>query len=259
MARTRDRFRTIERFSIHYGAGDLEKLSQFEVVVLEPGHRTPQEIKSLKDSGVIVLAYVSVMEVHEEHPLRQFVTESDYLRAQEPPYTYIMQEAYGNRIVSLTSVNWRGCLLRHVGELLVRAGYDGIFLDTIGDVEMTAIRQNMQQVEAAAILVKQMRSWFPEAVLVQNNGLELLCQYTATYVDAIVWENPPLDLPESRDWVEAVAERLSVLAIQDSVRILVLFEGARQENRLHFLRGRAFAQKHGFTPYFAPEHYLELR
>lgn len=251
----RSRFRTCDRFSVYYGADAVAQLLKFDVVVLEPGHRTKEDIQALKDNDTLVLAYVSVMEVHDEHPLRAFVTESQFLREAMEPHKYITQREYHNRVVDMQSPTWRGHLLRHVGTLITREGYDGIFMDTIGDVEMPNLPNPMQQVEGAHMLVQQIRKWFPDIILIQNNGLEVLCNYTAPYLDAIAWENPPINVPQSKQWVRAVAERLVYLRLKHSLRILMLFEGVRQDKRSDFIRGLSFAQENGFTTYFSPKHY----
>lgn len=251
----RGQFRSVERFAIYYAAGAVDKLMQFDAVVLEPGHRSQAEIKTLQLSGVLVLAYVSVMEVHAEHPLGLFVGEAEFLRQPFPPHDFMIQEEYGNRMVDLTSSSWRGHLLRHVGELLTRHGYDGVFLDTIGDVEMKNIPNSLQQVEAATEFVEQVRKWFPSSIIVQNNGLEILLRHTAPCLDGVTWENPPLDVPESKAWVAAVAQHLVQVRLKHPMKIYVLFEGSRQNTRSDFLRGRSFAQEYGFVPYFSPMHY----
>lgn len=255
----RTAFRSVERFSVYYGSGALDRLLRYDCVVVEPAHHSQQAIQALKDNGTIVLAYVSIMEVHDQHPLRDFASEEEYLREAAPPYHFIMQKQYQNRLVDMRSPSWRGHLLRHIGALITVEGYDGIFMDTIGDVEMVNMPNQLQQIEGAYTLVQQIRKWFPETILVQNNGLETLCNYTAPYLDAITWENPPLHLPDSKQWIEAVAERLVYLRTTQSLRVLILFEGSHQDSRTDFLRARSFAQEHGFTPYFSPEHYQSFR
>lgn len=251
----RSQFRTIDKFSIFYGQGGMDRLVRYDAVVVEPANRTSEEIQALHDSGALVLAYVSVMEVHTEHPLAADINEADFLRREKEPFDYIMQTTYNNRLVDLCSPRWQGLLLRHVGELITRHGYDGVFLDTIGDVEMPEMPRPMQQIEAATFLVEQMRKWFPDAILIQNNGLEVLCMQTAEFLDAICWENPPIDIPDSRRWVHAVAQRLVQLRIAYNLRVLVLFEGSHQDSRSDFIRGRSFTDEFGFTPYFSPQHY----
>ncbi len=254
----REEFLRAEKFAIYYGKGALDRLVQFDVVIIEPGHRTAEEIQELKANDTVVLAYVSVMEIHHEHPLRSYVKENLYLREANPPYGFIIQKEYQNRIVGMDSSTWRGLLLHHIGRLLTRDGYDGVFLDTIGDVEIANIPNPMRQIDGAKTLVELIRTTFPNHIIVQNNGLEILCNYTAPYLDGITWENPPINIKESKKWVKLIADRLSELKNKFSLRVIVMFEGKRQESRVDFLRGRSFAQEHGFTPYFSPLHYLDF-
>lgn len=255
MASGRALFRTSDKISIYYGPSNLDRLVRYDAVVIEPAHQTAESIKALHDVGTLVIAYVSVMEVHDEHPLAGEVAETEFLRSEKEPFDYIVQPIYNNRIVDMRSARWRGLLSRHVGELLTRHKYDGLFLDTIGDVEMPQLPEQMQLVEAAAAFVEQLRRWFPEAILIQNNGLELLSLQTARFLDGISWENPPIHISGTRHWVSAVADRLVKMRLAYNFRVFVLFEGAHQEDRADFIRGRSFADKYGFTAYFSPLHY----
>lgn len=252
----RSQFRSFQKYAVFYGQGEEQRLSRFDVVVVEPAHRSEQEVRFLQENDTLVLAYVSVMEIHPAHPLVQELTPGDYLVSDKPPYEPLSQADYGSRLLDLTSVHWRGILMRHIGQLLTKDGYDGILMDTIGDVEMPTLPSPSLQVDAAIQFVKQLRRWFPDAIIVQNNGLELLCLQTAPDIDALVWENPPLWQPDSRHWVQAVADRLKQLREDYNLRILALFEGARQDKRNDWIRGRRFADEHGFVSYFSPIHYL---
>ncbi|MCL6547402.1 MAG: endo alpha-1,4 polygalactosaminidase [Alicyclobacillus sp.] len=251
----RAQFLAFQKYCVYYGPGELERLSRYDVAVVEPLNRTKADLAFLRSHDTLVLAYVSVMEVHPSHPMAAELQPADYLWTPGSKRHPLTQPVYGSRLLNLVSPRWRGILVRHIGQLLAQDGYDGIFLDTIGDVERPDLADAAVQMAHAISLVEQLRRWFPEAILVQNNGLEMLCLKTAAAVDGFVWENPPLARPASRHWVNAVAERLKQLRDLYGVRVLVLYEGPRQDTRAEWLRGRSFASEHQFTAYFAPEHY----
>lgn len=252
----RIKFRDFQKYAVYYGNGNLARLSRYDVVVVEPGQQSSEDVQFLRSHGTLVLAYVSVMEIHSHHPLMKAVVDADFLRSENPPHEFIVQETYQTRLLNLTSAHWRGILIRHIGRLLTQEGYDGIFLDTIGDVEDSTIPRSYEQLEYAVQIVAQIRQWFPDSILVQNNGLEALCMRTAEFLDGIVWENPPIALPDSRHWVKAIAERLERLRDTFNLRILVLFEGSGQDTRSNWIVGRNFAAEYNFTSYFSPQHYL---
>lgn len=252
----RAKFREFQKYAVCYGKGHVDRLSRYDVVIVEPIHIQSEEVQFLQSTGSLVLAYVSVMEIHPNHPLNQEVEEADFLYSEGPARAPILQPQYHNRMMDLTSVHWRGVLMRHVGRLITQAGYDGVFLDTIGDVESPSIPRGIEQFQSAVHIVTLIRQWFPDAILIQNNGLELLCVKTAAHLDGIVWENPPLWHHESRNWVTAIAGRLEALRDAYNLKVLVLFEGSRQDTRNDWIRGRSFADEHSFTAYFSPTHYL---
>jgi len=256
---TRMKFKNMSKYAVYYGAGELDQLSQFHMVVVEPLHRTTNDIEFLHKKGALVLAYVSVMEVHSSHPIRSLISEDFFITDSGNPETYLKQPEYGNYLIDLSNRKWHGILLNHIGQLLITQGYDGIFLDTIGDVEMPNLVNPMVQVDGAVRLVQNLRKWFPNAVLVQNNGLELLCMQTAPDLDGIAWENPPLQVQGSQGWVNAIAKRLSMLQQEYGIVPMVLFEDRNQMSRQDWLVRRDFSDQHGFCAYYAPKHYMSLR
>lgn len=242
----------VHHFAVHYGGGVISDLTSFDLAVVEPAHYTPTEISWLQSRGTRVLAYVSVVEIGDYHDLFSNVSREDFLFCDGEP---MRQPAYGTYLLDLTSARWRGTLLHHVGTLLTQGGYDGVFLDTIGDVEMPNLPDSFAQVDAAVQFVQNIRRWFPDAWIVQNNGLELLCLRTAQWLDGIVWENPPIDDKESVMWVARITDRLHELAKSHQVASLLLFDGMERMERPALLVRRRFADSHGFPIYFAHTHY----
>lgn len=225
---------------------------------MEPEGQTESDLKLMREANTLVLAYVSIMELGDFHPLFSRLEPDDFLVVHGKN---VYKEAYRTYVLNLTSKRWRGLLLHHIGRLLLKAGYDGIFMDTIGDVEspeLPAVERD-GQMQAAAELVKDIRRAFPEHVLVQNNGLEALCTLTAPYLDGLCWENPPFARKESMDWCHAVLERTLHLQTEFGLRVLLLHEeNLLQTNPAAGVVAQTTANKHHFLYYRAPTQYLSL-
>ena len=248
----RRRFQDFHNFALYYGYGETDKLAGYDVAIVEPAAQTTRDVKAMRQKGTLVLGYVSVMEASPSTPAWTLLQEEDFLtRLGER----IVQAEYGTTLVDLRSRRWQGALFHRIGQLLLQAGYDGIFLDTIGDVERADIPLQSSQVQAATELVFQLRETFQEHIFVQNNGLEVLCRETAPYLDGILWENPPVGLPASEAWLERIVQQLQDLRERYGVRMLALFE-QDEKDRLGWAVRRRFADRHRFAAHFGPRHYV---
>jgi len=248
-------FQGINRFVVYYGRGKAEDLARFNLAVVEPSAQTPASLKTLHEAKTLVLAYISVVEVYPDSCEFMALKKEDFLQAGggKP----LVNTVYGNWMADLRSERWRGLLRRKAGSLL-SSGYDGLFLDTIGNAEHPALLPADRDglIMAAVSLVKELREEHADRVLVQNNGLERLCLYTARLVDGICWENPPFAKPESKGWIEAVTHRLKTLQETAGLKVLLLMEGEHSAGALY--QAQKAAADNGFLYYRAPENYLDL-
>ncbi|SHK84755.1 endo alpha-1,4 polygalactosaminidase [Alicyclobacillus tolerans] len=248
----RERISNLHRFAVYYGRGSLQDLAEYDMVILEPAHYQEEEIQYLKSRQTLVMAYASVIEVPEYHPLYPLLREDDFLRKKGEK---IVQPVYGGFYADLASPHWQTLLHRHIGQLLVHAHYDGVFLDTIGNVEWPELPDKTNQLNAAMQIVASLRKWFPQHGILQNNGLETLVNHTAPFLDAIIWENVPLGDSASAAWIEIVNQRLRNLQQKYAVRTLLLFDRLEQMTRQEILRRRQFADLNQYPVYFAETYF----
>lgn len=244
-------------YALYYGAGQSERLSGYDVAVVEPAGQTADGLRQLRQAGTLVFAYVSIVEIASYHAQFGLLRESDFLRLDGKPLT---NETFGTYMLDLMSERWRGLLHHHIGRLLLGDGYDGLFLDTIGNVEMHALPHALRerQLSAAADLVHHLKRWFPEHLLIQNNGLERLCLHTADAIDGICWENPPFHRPESTEWVDAITARLQEMAERKGLKVFLLLEEGQAEWEKREKAARALSERHRFLLYRAPVNYVQM-
>jgi endo-alpha-1,4-polygalactosaminidase (GH114 family) len=252
----REKFRSLRSFALYYGRGEADRLARYDVAVVEPKGQSPGDLKKLQASGTLVVAYVSVMEVASYDPELAWLKEDDFLRIDGER---ARNDEYGTTLVSLSSARWRGLVHHRIGTLLLRDGYDGIFLDTIGNVEWETLGDRTTSERAAAVgLVRELREAFPSHVFIQNNGVVRLFTDTARYVDAVCWENPPFHLPQTRDWAERLAERIGEEAKSYGCSVLLLAEQGLDRSPLAAEKVDEVASRLGFASYRAPHRYLSL-
>lgn len=256
-------FQAARNYALYYGAGNEDKLSVFDVAIVEPAGQQAASLQKIKDSGTLVLAYLSVVELNPAAPEVKLFRDTDFLNVAGQP---LMNEAYGNYLMDLRSNRWQGLLRHKAGSLIEHSGYDGLFLDTIGDIESERITPESRDalIMAAVNMISRFRSSFPGAILVQNCGLEKLCNLTASMINGICWENPPLGEITAAPWVRAVTRRLVHLKERHGLKIMLLVEengAARAPAGDGNLDGRCrtariIAGRHGFLLYRAPLGYV---
>jgi len=178
----RERFKKINNFCLYYGHGREDDLGRFELAVVEPLGQRKSGVRLIKEKGALVLAYISVLELSMFHAQSTELRPDDFLCVDGVPLQNI---SYHNWIMDPRSDRWRHRLLDKAFDLIEGHGYDGLFLDTIGDVEDKRLPSAVagQALVAAAKLVYDLRNAFPEHILVQNSGLVKLRELTARYVD----------------------------------------------------------------------------
>jgi hypothetical protein len=245
----RARLVAAQSYALYYGSGKAEELSRFDVAIVEPAGQQETDVALMKANGTLVLAYVSVTEVAGYDPLFPLLEPSDWLLdvAGKP----LRNDVFNTSLVDLRSSRWQSLLLHRIGSFLTRSGYDGVFLDTIGNTESFG-----HQVEAAAALVERMRRMHPDAVLVQNNGLNSLCMETKCWIDGVCWENPSFADSEAAAWNKAVVTRLQVLMESNDIAILLLLETGKAEHNSNMRLAERIAADNGFLLYGAPSEYV---
>lgn len=234
------RFRDAKTFAVYYGYGKEEELSRYDIAIVEPGGHNAEGIGRLEASGTVALAYVSVLEVNSSTPGAQSLREEDFVFEDGRPKC---NETYHTKIARLYSDRWLSVLLRRVERLLLCDGYDGIFLDTLADLECLDFSREEyhKMLNAALRLLAGLRSRFPQHLVVQNNGLGKLYSATSAYLDGICWENPPAADPAE---IERLGKFLCDLSERGDLKILLLL------NRDHDLWQR-MAERYGFLSYFS--------
>jgi len=238
-------------YRLYYGYGQEEELARYDLAIVEQAGQTPNSLKKIKESDTLVLAYLSVMEIAVSAPEFQQLKKADFLEDGKEQY---INKEYGTYLVDLRSPSWKRLLFRKI-ENLFSDGYDGLFLDTIGDVEFPDIPSYLRDIQiiAAVQLLQEIRKRFPEHLLLQNNGLEKLCLYTGSILDGICWENPPFARRESQAWVNGIINRLHYLQAGFGLKVLILIEG-KQDKKV-VCAAQEIALEKGFLFYQAVDGY----
>lgn len=250
----KDQLLMAQNYALYYGYGNADLMSRFDIAVIEPKGQTLKEINHLKNKNTLVITYLSIIEVRPDDPIFQNLEDDDFLIVDGKR---VKNEQYGTYLVNLQSEAWIQYLLREIYHQLIMLGSDGIFLDTIGDIDGYSEDVRDKQLTALVNFLYVIRILYPNYLMIQNNGLEHVCLQTAPFIDGICWENPPLENQDAMEWVDVIKERLIHLSNQYNLKILLLIEETLDKDRRRYLKARKMVKDYGFSLYSAPNNYVE--
>ncbi len=240
-------------FVVYYGRGPLVGIDSFELAILEPSGWSLADRSALQALGVTTLAYLSVLEATKASATAAGLGRGDLLAVRGVPWS---RPQFGTTVVDPRSPRWRSYVYERASAL-VQAGWNGLFLDTLGDLEDPVIQGELGRLlPAAAELVHAIRERIPEARLVQNNGVWVLLPLVVMDLDGVCWETS-IELAAGGPFADAALSALTLAKNRYGVTPLLLSapEPGQQEDGLRFMHD--LSRRFGFRSYVAPGSYTE--
>lgn len=141
----------------------VRELIDYDRAVLEPKNITRKQLNQLKASGTEVYAYLSVGEFDSEVPKK--------LKSSVKSHN----DDWDSAVMDVSSKDWMEYLVKKASELR-KAGFDGLFLDTLDSFNLYADREQdlnfyNKQVEGLARIVNAIHKKSPDLIL--NRGFEI--------------------------------------------------------------------------------------
>lgn len=247
-------FHKAKNYAVYYGINGENILASYDFAVVEPCGHSSEGITKLKAGGTIVLAYMSVMEIHPSNPEFRLVM-GDILKGGSGE---AMNREYGTYILDMGSKKWNDLLLHKTLQLCFKHGYDGVFMDTIGDVDTDHIPAEVRrgQLVHAVNFVRTLRNILPDRIIVQNNGIGELCIYTAGYIDGICWEGIRIGDRKLKRYNDETIHRLRSLKNENNIKIMMLTENISKDEYLKDIH--KIAGENGFLFYNASRGYASI-
>lgn len=241
----------ISQYAVYYGYGHHEALSYNDMVIVEPKAQDLASLKVLRQYGAQVLAYVSVMEVSKEEAAELLLEDRDLIVTSDGTPEV---NSYGNYKVDFRSDKWHQHLISQITKLCKTYQYDGLFLDTVGNLESAHIiaRYNYELHKAYRALLKEIREIFPDILIIQNNGLDTVFQHARDQIDGVCWENPPIGSLQSVLWVTMTKRKLMEYGKNHPAFLVMILE----EGDETLTKTQKFAHKNGWLYYRANHDYL---
>lgn len=164
----------IRNYMIYYGQGRADDLARYNLAIVQPETLTDAELAQLRAHGTLVVAYLSIGEAEPSRPwYKDGRVDQKWLLGLNPNW--------GSYYVDARQPGWQRLMHTLMGDYLTR-GFDGVFLDTVDTAEaFPETRQGMID------LIRALRLAYPDALLVQNRGFDLI-ESVAASIDAVMFE-----------------------------------------------------------------------
>ncbi len=234
-------------FKVYYGSLDeqiLQDLSQYSMVILEPAQVSDDELFTLQAAGAKVVGYLSLFEVGKwDKDLLDKLTSADIL---------VQETEEKGPIANLRSAHFKTIWWEAFEGRIRNRGFDGVFLDTVDDIQLLNQSQKDEQIRAAVEWMASLKAAFPELRIIQNRGFDVFLQGSSSSVDGLLWENFNVTrMSSDADYARLVRE-VNKVSQRFGARVMGL-------NRLNNAENVAFYQDshwlHAYLPWGTYSHY----
>ena len=228
----------------------LKDMQNYDLVIIEPLHYTKAQIDLIQSRGTKVLGYISVMEVATWNTgLMSKLQAGDFFTRNGQRVHYPEWDSY---LTNIASTHFQGLLLTEIQNQVIAKGIDGVFMDTVGDIDNEHLNNPTvlkQQRDGLVNFLKQARAKYGDIAMVQNWGFDTLETSTAPYVDGIMWESFNADTIKSDAWSQNMIKKLQAVDTKHSVKTLTI--STRQSAESHKL-----AKDAGFIHFHEADEYV---
>lgn len=235
-------------YKIYYDAptkSQIKKMQRYDLMIIEPVYYSAAQIKELKKYGTKVYGYINTMEADNWNTdfINQ-LNESDFFHRNGERVHYAEWDSY---LTDITSSHYQAILVAEVKKQIVDKGLDGVFLDTVGNIDnehseqpdvLAAQRDGMSQ------FMGTLNELYPSLSLIQNWGFGTLKSHTYRYVDGIMWESFNYNVVSNDQWSKNRIQELRTLDTTHNIKTLTV-SSAQQA------KSKAFAKENGFIHFHA--------
>lgn len=155
-------------------------------------------------------------------------------------------EEWDSYLMDMTSSHYRSVLMNDIQTQVVDKGFDGVFFDTVSDMEDQFHGKDPQQYNAQKnafiTLQNQLDRQYENLFKIQNWGIELFRADTVQYMDALMWEGFEYKSMTKDEWSQNQIKGLQQLQKKHNFKVLtVSFE--------QHAKSKKYAEKQGFLYY----------
>jgi len=192
----------LENFIIYYeklNDSIIQKLSNYDLVIIEPRNATKKQIVKLKSAGVKVLGYTSIVEQNENN--MEFISLRDAW-FYKPNGDKMREEQWNSWYMDIREKGYQNFLFEQIYLHIENKELDGVFFDTVGDIDDSNWKENdkTEMRKEYTKFLERIKKNYKDLEIVQNWGLYTAKNYSYKFIDGLLWEGFSFDLLEQDEW-----------------------------------------------------------
>ncbi|MDM5250719.1 endo alpha-1,4 polygalactosaminidase [Lysinibacillus sp. G4S2] len=222
-----------------------KEMAKIDLVIVEPIEMQQKYIDYAQKNGTLIYGYINAMEADKwNSELYSQLKEEDFYKDEHGEKMYFSE--WDSYLMDMTSQHYQELLLEEIQKQIVQKGLDGVFLDTVGNIN-SYLPENEQEAQNKAMLsfIKAIKQQYNGLSVAQNWGFQTLADYTAPYVDFIMWENFSYDVVGEDEWSLDMMEQLVQIREKSGTQIMTI--GFEDEEK-----SRTLAEKYQFKFFYSP-------
>jgi len=231
------------RFACYYGLNRLERLAEYDLVIVQTEHYATADLLALRERGTLPFGYLSLSEVADTE------TTAPWALREATTGAVARNPRWQSVLVDCRSAAWQRLVIEEQIPRLVQRGIYGLFLDTV-DVDP----RFAETWPGVAQLLRRIRWEHPELALLTNRGFSVLDAVAET-VDGVVFESFSTYYDDGDyaawtgadlQWTEQAAVRLQEKL---GTRPILTIDYAPPDDETLRLYAERRAQTYSFTPF----------
>ena len=241
----------VSNYKIYYDAPTpelIEAMKGYDLVIVESNYYDAEMVDEIQESGTKVYGYISVMEAANwNQELMSKFDEGDFYKRDGERVHYAEWDSY---LMDMGSEHYREVLLAETREQVIDKGFDGVFLDTVGDIDNEFWNNPEELARQRAGLVEYLEVLKNEEQIstIQNWGFDTLKSTSVDLVDGIMWEGFTKSVVGSDEWAQDRIAELKAFEASGQVEVLTVSTDRSEEND-------EYAKSQGFVHYTDKEGY----
>lgn len=239
----------VEQFNYYLDEGNQaigEEMKKVDLVIIEPLLMQEKYITAAQDNGTLVYGYINAMEADKwNQALYSQFAKNDFYTDDDGNKMYF--EKWDSYLMDMASGHYQHILLEEIKAQITDKKLDGVFLDTVGNIDSYLSGSEQQtQNEALTAFVKKIKKKDGNISIAQNWGFDTLAKYTAPYVDFIMWEDFSYSVVGEDEWALEKIKQLKQIRNRYHTQVVTIaFKDEEKSKQL--------AKKHGFKYLYHPE------
>ena len=227
----------------------LREMKNYDVVIIEPVYYSRQQVKAIQRAGTKVYGYINAMEADRwNEALYTQMEEKDFFHRLGSRVYYKQWDSY---LMNMDEEHYRQVLLNEVTKQVHGKGFDGVFLDTVGNIDDEHENESeilREQRAAMASFMRSIKEKHSQLAIIQNWGFDTLRTTTYPYVNGIMWEGFEYSAIAGDEWAQQKIAELKKLRKKHKIQVLTV--SGREEKE-----SRQYAEYKGFCHFHPPREY----